>query len=152
MTIEQFRNKWAESVALNNDARERHGAELFSRTLEASDRVEWDKRWTNRLADLLKLKSPPSGALPDESTAMFDQVKAVRAEAKDIAAAYCTANAADLTRFHGLEREHLVSLITIARAQGNIDEATIIDMWLITNFEPQIIKGNFRQPAPRVGR
>ena len=150
--LQLFRDKWAESVAVNSEARERFGAETFSRTVEANDRKEWEARWTTRLAKLLGRATPPTGALPDESTALFEQVKVIRGEAKDIAADYCTANAADLTRFQGLEREHLVNLISIARTQGNADEATIIDMWLLANFEPQIIRGNFRQPAPGTGR
>lgn len=124
--IQLFREKWAESTALKQAANVRLGEEKIS----------------------LVRGSP----LADESTGMYARTKTARSECKDIAADYFEANPGDFARFQGLEREHLVNLISIARTQGNADEATLIDMWLLVHFEPQVIRGNFRQPAPGRGR
>lgn len=140
--LEFFRDMWAESVALNARARERFGEEQFSRTPEAVN-GELARR---------SGKPYPDGIIPDESSAMFARVKEIRGECKDIAGDYFEARPNDFKRFEGLNREHLVNLISIARHRDDAEEALLIDMWLIAHFEPQIIRGNFRMPAPGTGR
>lgn len=122
-----FDSRWKESVEIGNRADARLGAEKYAAEV---------------------LKDP----IADLSTAAFAERDAIRAECKTLAGAYITAHRDDLARFEGLGIEHLVNLITIARHRGDEDERILIDMWLLANFEPQRIRGNFRAPAPGSGR
>jgi len=122
--VDTFREKWAESNVIGHEAEAALGREKYAKEVQGK-------------------------AIPDQSTGLFGERDALRAECKAIAIAYCAANEAELQPLYGgLLIEHLVPLITVARARGNADEATIIDMWLLAKFEPQRIRGNFRAPAP----
>jgi hypothetical protein len=78
----------------------------------------------------------------------LETTTSLRNDCRELAGAVCATFEDDLQRFAGLEREHLVNLMDIARVKEDRDEATLIDMWLLAFFDPQVIKGNFRAPAP----
>lgn len=66
-----------------------------------------------------------------------------RGKAKTLAKAYVAANRAHLLQhLEGLDIPALVAMVTAYRQAGRHEDAKVVDMWLLSEFEPQRITGS----------
>lgn len=127
MSIQAFREKWAESTKVGNEGDIALGREKYAEEV---------------------LKEP----IPNTSAALHAQRNALRAEAKILAQEYVKANAERLAIKYGeTEQDELVSLVDFYRSQGNEDTVTEITMYIMANYAPKVIRGSMG-PGPRIVR
>lgn len=97
-----------------------------------------------KTVEIERVKEVPvlPGELPAELV-KFNELWATkqRMAAKSLAIDYVLDNKQLFQRFESLTLEQLVEFIDSVRAVGNVQEQTLADMWLLTQYEPQNIVG-----------
>lgn len=67
-----------------------------------------------------------------------------RVKAREMARAYVHANRNALAHYQRMTRDELVQRCTDLRASGDVREIPVIEMWLLSEYEPQRISGRIR--------